>query len=83
VASSVGGLPELIDDGVSGFLHAPDDLDGMAHSALSLLTDERLHRRMAAASGRTAHERFCDVSIVPLYESYYEEILAQPLSVRA
>src|SRR5204863_1411627 len=39
VASNVGGLPELIEDGVSGFLHPLDDLDGMAESALRLLTD--------------------------------------------
>ena len=29
-ASRVGGLPEVIDHGISGFLHAPDDLEGMA-----------------------------------------------------
>jgi N-acetyl-alpha-D-glucosaminyl L-malate synthase BshA len=76
VASRVGGLPEVIEDGVSGFLHAPEDLDGMARSALNLLTDEPLHRAAALASRRIAHERYCDSKIVPLYESYYEEILA-------
>jgi N-acetyl-alpha-D-glucosaminyl L-malate synthase BshA len=83
VASRVGGLPELIEHGVSGFLHVPDDLDGMARSALLLLTDERLHQRIAEAARRTAHERFCDVKIVPMYEAYYEEILARPVSARA
>jgi N-acetyl-alpha-D-glucosaminyl L-malate synthase BshA len=83
VASHVGGLPELVEHGVSGFLHPPGDLDGMARSALALLTDDALHRRMADAARRTAHEQFCDVKIVPMYESYYEEILAQPVSVRA
>ena len=34
VASRVGGLPEVIDDGVTGFLRAPDDLDGMTDCAL-------------------------------------------------
>ena len=38
VASNVGGLPEVIDHGVTGFLHAPDDLDGMAASVGCLLT---------------------------------------------
>ena len=75
VASRVGGLPEVIEHGVSGFLHAADDLDGMAQSALSVLGDERLHRRVAEAARRTAHERFCDEKIVPMYEAYYEEIL--------
>jgi N-acetyl-alpha-D-glucosaminyl L-malate synthase BshA len=83
VASRVGGLPEVIDHGVSGFLHAPTDLDGMAESALRLLTDAELHRRAAEAGRRTAHERFCDVNIVPMYETYYEEILSRPVSAGA
>jgi N-acetyl-alpha-D-glucosaminyl L-malate synthase BshA len=78
VASRVGGLPEVVEDGVSGFLHAPDDLDGMARSALRLLTDEPLKQRMAAAALQTARQRFCDSRVVPMYEAYYEEILARP-----
>jgi N-acetyl-alpha-D-glucosaminyl L-malate synthase BshA len=77
VASRVGGLPEVIEDGVSGFLHPLDDLQGMARSALRLLRDEDLYRRAAAAARRVAHERYCDSKIVPVYEAYYEEILAR------
>jgi len=76
VASRIGGLPELIDDGVNGFLHVPDDLDGMARSAIRLSTDEDLHRRAAAAARRTAHDSYCDSKIVPIYEAYYTEIAA-------
>jgi len=77
VASGVGGLPEVIDDGRTGFLHDPNDLDGMARSALQLLTDEPLHARMAAAARQAARQRFCDERIVPIYEAYYEEILSR------
>ena len=45
VASRVGGLPEVIEHGVSGFLHAPEAIDEMAASALSLLTDDALHEQ--------------------------------------
>ena len=76
IASRVGGLPELVDDGVSGFLHALDDLDGMARSAVRLLTDPDLHRRAAAAARRAAQDRYCDSKIVPVYEAYYAEIVA-------
>jgi L-malate glycosyltransferase len=77
VASRVGGLSEVIADGVSGFLHAPDDLDGMSQSTVNLLTDDQLHRRAAEASRRIAEEQYCDSKIVPVYESYYEEVLAR------
>jgi L-malate glycosyltransferase len=75
VASKVGGLPEVVEDGVSGFLHAPDDLDGMARSTVALLTDEPARRRAAKASRLIAEERYCDSKIVPMYEAYYKEII--------
>jgi L-malate glycosyltransferase len=81
VASRVGGLPEVIDHGVTGFLHPVDDLAGMAESAVRLLADPELHRRAAQAARRVAHERYCDSKIVPAYEAYYSEIL-NPQPVR-
>lgn len=76
VASRIGGLPEVVDDGRTGFLHPPEDLDGMAASTVRLLTDGALHARFAAAAAETARTRFCDDRIVPLYEAFYREILA-------
>jgi N-acetyl-alpha-D-glucosaminyl L-malate synthase BshA len=75
IASCVGGLPEVITHEENGFLHAPDDLEGMARSAVMVLTDEQLHRRVAGAARRAVHQRFCDVKIVPIYEAYYREVL--------
>ena len=75
VASNVGGLPEVIEHGVTGFLHAPDDLDGMAASAVSVLTDPSLHRRIATAARESVCERFSADRIVPLYEEYYEAVV--------
>jgi L-malate glycosyltransferase len=77
IASRVGGLPEVIAHGATGFLHAPEDIDGMAHSAIMVLSDESLHRRIASEARRTVHERFCDEKIVPLYEAYYKEVLSR------
>jgi N-acetyl-alpha-D-glucosaminyl L-malate synthase BshA len=76
IASKVGGLPEVISHGVNGFLHAPEDLDGMAASALQLLSDTPLHDRMAAAARRAAESQFCDSKVVPEYEAYYQEVLS-------
>ncbi len=74
VASRVGGLPEVIDHGVTGFLHPPDDLEGMAASGLAILSDPARHERIAVAARRAVHDRFCADKIVPLYERFYEEV---------
>jgi glycosyltransferase involved in cell wall biosynthesis len=75
VASRVGGLPEVIESGVNGFLHDVDDLAGMAASGIALLTDRDLHARIADAGRRTVEGKFCTDRIVPVYEAYYEEVL--------
>jgi hypothetical protein len=70
----------VIDDNVSGCLHPPDDVEGMARSVVRLLTDPAWHASLAAAATATAHDRFCDTRIVPEYEAFYEEIAARPAS---
>jgi L-malate glycosyltransferase len=75
IASRVGGLPEVIDDGISGFLHEPEDFDGMVASAVRLLTDDALHRRVAQAGRAVAVERFSADRVVPRYEAAYEQLL--------
>ncbi len=77
VASRVGGLPEVIESGVNGFLHDPADLPGMAESGIALLTDPELRSRVANAGRTTVEDKFCADKIVPIYEAYYEEVLAK------
>jgi N-acetyl-alpha-D-glucosaminyl L-malate synthase BshA len=75
VASRVGGLPEVIEDGVSGFLHPLDALDEMAASAMSVLEDAHLHQRIADAARRRVTEQFCAEKIVPMYEACYQGVV--------
>jgi glycosyltransferase involved in cell wall biosynthesis len=84
VASRVGGLPEVVVDGVTGYLHPPDRIDEMAASAITLLSDAALHARMAADGARLAVERFSADRIVPLYEALYQRAIdrARPGSPR-
>jgi len=78
VASAVGGVPEVIEHGTSGFLHPPDDLDGMAESAVALLTDEALHRRTTTAALERVRTLFCTARVVPMYEAYYRQVIGAP-----
>jgi N-acetyl-alpha-D-glucosaminyl L-malate synthase BshA len=75
VATRVGGVPELITDGVDGFLEAVGDIPAMAARVTSLLTDEDLHYRMSKAGRWTASARFCSEKIIPQYESHYKEVI--------
>lgn len=77
VASHVGGLPEVIDHGKTGFLHPPEDLDAMAASIVRLVSDDDLRKTMGAAARKTVEQRFCADLIVPEYEAYYREVLGE------
>jgi L-malate glycosyltransferase len=77
VASRVGGLHEVIDHAATGFLHEPGDLDGMADSAVALLTDGELHARVASQSRKSVRKRFCRDLIVPQYEAFYSATLGR------
>jgi L-malate glycosyltransferase len=76
VASRVGGLPDVVTDGVTGYVCAPDDVAGMAERTLTVLTDPALKERLGAAAARDVRERFSTGAIVPRYEAFYEEVLA-------
>ncbi len=78
VASRVGGLPEVIEHGVSGFLHDPHDLEGMADSGVRVLTDASLSEAISAGGLRAVHEKFCAEEVVPRYERFYQEVLDRP-----
>jgi len=75
VATNVGGVPELVTHGVDGYLEAVGDIAAQANRVASLLSDSRLHERMAQAARKTAVDRFCTNKIIPQYEQYYEEVL--------
>jgi len=76
VATRVGGLPELVTDGVDGFLAPVGDIAAQSRQVIELLTNEPLHQKMAEAARRTAVERFASSKIIPQYEQYYEEVIA-------
>jgi len=76
IATRVGGVPELIEDGVNGRLFPVGDVEGMAAAAAELLRDPERYEAMAEAARKTAQTRYCASKIVPLYERFYEEVLS-------
>jgi N-acetyl-alpha-D-glucosaminyl L-malate synthase BshA len=77
VASRVGGLPEIIEDGVTGFLCDPDDVDAMANRSVEVLSDPTRRQAMTDAASMLVRTRYCTETIVPLYERYYQDVTQQ------
>jgi hypothetical protein len=65
----------VIDHERTGFLHRPDDLEGMAASALRVLDDGELRARMTTEARHAVTHRFCTDVVVPRYEAYYERLV--------
>ena len=74
VAANVGGLPEVIEDGKTGFLCDADDVDAMAARGIELLTDKALHERIAAAGAIVVRTNFCEDLVVPQYLDLYKSV---------
>lgn len=72
VASRVGGLPEVVEDGVTGFLHDPEDVAGMAATAVELLRDPARRGAVGKAARQRVIDRFSADKVVPLYEACYQ-----------
>ncbi|HZB87189.1 MAG TPA: N-acetyl-alpha-D-glucosaminyl L-malate synthase BshA [Terracidiphilus sp.] len=76
VATRVGGVPELIDDGVSGLLFPVGEVKAMAEGAIALLKDRAKLETMRDEARQTARTRFCSTLVLPHYVEYYERVLA-------
>lgn len=79
IASSIGGIPEVVEHGVSGLLTAPDDTAGMINNALRLLQDAELHRQFAHAARLRAETAFSEQIVLPQYRQAYEAALERRL----
>jgi len=78
IATRVGGVPELIEDSVTGRLFPVGATEAMAQAAIDLLTNPEKLEAMGKAGRASAQARYCASRIIPLYEKYYEEVLGNP-----
>jgi glycosyltransferase involved in cell wall biosynthesis len=77
VASAVGGIPEMIDDGLTGLLVPPREPAALAGAIGRLLTDHPYADTLARAGKDLVHERFCVELMVRAVESIYDEAIAE------
>lgn len=77
VASAVGGIPEVVSDGVDGILVPPADPRALADALVRVLSDDRLRRRLGDAGYRTVAQRFSIDAQVRRIEVVYDEELTR------
>jgi N-acetyl-alpha-D-glucosaminyl L-malate synthase BshA len=75
VAAAVGGVPEVIREGVDGFLRPMGDVDAMAEAALRILKDPVARARMGESARKHALGDFAEDPVVDQYEALYEQVL--------
>ena len=75
VATRVGSLPELVEDGRTGFLVEPGDWKAMAERIVQLLQDRPLARRMGEAGQDKVRQQFTVERMVQQYEALFERLL--------
>ena len=75
VASNVGGLPEVVGDGETGFLAPVGNVEEMAKHVRCLLTDVYLHARMSRAARTRAEELFQLEPAVDRYQAVYRRLV--------
>jgi glycosyltransferase involved in cell wall biosynthesis len=73
IASRVGGIPEMIEDGVSGLLVEPHDCDALAAGIVRLLTDHPLADMIAHRGHELVHDRFCIELMVHSISDLYDQ----------
>jgi len=81
VATAVGGTPEVVTDGLQGYLRKAGEVEALAQAVLRLLEDEPLRRTVAACARATVAERFSLERMVRAVETVYDELLSgRPLA---
>ena len=75
IASNMGGLPEVVNHGETGFLFPLGSVDEMADAGLSLLRDQDRWSRFSEAARADAAARFSNARVVPMYEALYRDVL--------
>ena len=74
IATRVGGVPEVVEDGETGFLFSIGDVEAMADAAFQLLQDSQAREQFGKRGRELAIERFTTAKIIPQYEALYDSL---------
>jgi L-malate glycosyltransferase len=77
IATNVGGVPEVVEHGVDGYLVEPEDVAGAAKFAIEILSRADRGREMGQIARVNAKKKFCSNDVIPQYEEYYRKVLAE------
>ena len=77
ISSNAGGLPELVQDGISGYLCNVGDVDDMVKKAIRILDEKNLAKFKQGALARA--KEFDIHAILPMYEAVYERVQKKSL----
>lgn len=75
IGSEIGGLPEVITQGETGYLFPVGEIEKMAERSVELLTHPQKHQLFKEQAKKRAVQSFSADQVIPQYEAYYEEIL--------
>jgi glycosyltransferase involved in cell wall biosynthesis len=77
VASRVGGIPDLVEHGVNGYLVSPGDVKELEHAVFKLLNDPSLARRMGKEGRRKISNQFSAATMADSIDRVYRELLSR------
>src|SRR5437762_4010087 len=83
IATNVGGVPEVVEHGVDGYLVKPGDVATASKYAIDLLSRGDRGREMGHLARIHAKKNFCANDVIPSYERYYQGILSEARVARA
>ena len=81
ITSRVGGLPEVVKHGTTGYLFPEGNVEEMAQQAVALLRDRALAQRLGRAGADRVTEHYLPELVVPRFEKLYQRVLGLPVGV--
>ena len=72
MATTVEGIPEVVADGVTGFLSEPNDEDSFVRNIVTLIENPEMRKKMGVAAKKRVTEKFSAGKMVEQYISLYQ-----------